>query len=145
MTLMRWIPGNELAKTEADAFSEMRRLQDEMLQLFDSSVAHRSFGGMFVPAIDVIEDKDNLIVRADLPGLTKDDVEITIQDNVLTLRGEKKEESETKEKNFYRMERSYGVFNRSFELPATVNANKVEAKFKDGVLRPKKPSLSRSK
>jgi HSP20 family protein len=145
MTLMRWTPRNEIARTEADPFSELRRLQDEMLQLFDTSLARKPFNGAFAPAIDVSEDKDNLIVKADLPGLTKDDVEITLQDNVLTLRGEKKQESETKEENFYRMERVHGVFSRSFELPVTVNANKVAATFKDGVLQITLPKTEEAK
>jgi len=145
MTLMRWTPRNETARTETDPFSELRRLQDEMLQLFDTSVGRRPFNGAFAPAIDVSEDKDNVIVKADLPGLSKDDIEISLQDNVLTLRGEKKEESETKEKNFYRMERVHGVFSRAFELPATVNASKVAATFKDGVLHITLPKSEEAK
>jgi HSP20 family protein len=145
MTLTRWTPRSEIARTEWDPFAELRRLQDEMLQLFDSSLARRPFNGVFSPAVDVSEDKDNVIVKADLPGLTKDDVEITLQDNVLTLRGEKKQQTERKEENFYRMERVHGTFSRSFELPVAVNANKVAATFKDGVLHITLPKAEEAK
>jgi HSP20 family protein len=145
MTLIRWTPRHEIARTETDLFSELRRLQDEMLQLFHASTGRGPFNAAFVPAIDVSEDKDNIVVKADLPGLTKDDIEITLQDNVLTVRGEKKQESETKGKNFYRRERAHGAFHRSFELPASVNASNVAATFKDGVLRITLPKAEQAK
>jgi HSP20 family protein len=115
-----------------------------MMQLFDSQVV-RAFDGGLTPALDVYEDKDNIIVKADLPGLTKDDIEISLQDNVLTLRGEKKRDSEVKEENYYRLERSYGTFNRSFELPTSVDASKIEATFKNGVLQITLPKTEEAK
>lgn len=145
MTLMRWTPRSELLRTPFDPFAELRRLQDEMAQLFDSSLTRSAFDGGFMPALDVFEDKDNVIVKADLPGLTKDDVEITLQDDVLTLRGEKKQEKEVKEENYHRVERVYGSFNRSVSLPVAVDANKVEATFKDGVLRITLPKAEEAK
>ncbi len=74
-----------------------------------------------------------------MPGLSKDDVKISYEDGVLTIRGEKKQESESKDKNYHRVERSYGMFERSFRLPSRIEANAIEAKFKDGVLNLRLP------
>jgi len=88
----------------------------------------------WVPQVDVAETKDEIIIRAEVPGMTKEDITVTLQDNVLTLRGEKKQEKTEKEVAFHRMERSYGSFVRSFTLPTLVQADKVKATYKDGVL-----------
>jgi HSP20 family protein len=86
------------------------------------------------PRIDIIENNHNFIVKAELAGLNKDDVKITLQDNILTLKGEKKEEKERKDANYRICERRYGKFIRSFRLPSTVNSKKIDASFKDGIL-----------
>ncbi|HLG94364.1 MAG TPA: Hsp20/alpha crystallin family protein [candidate division Zixibacteria bacterium] len=86
------------------------------------------------PSVDIAETKDEIKVIAEVPGMTKEDISISLQDNVLTLRGEKKEEKEEKGKTFYRTERSWGSFVRSFTLPAAVLAGKVKAVYKNGVL-----------
>ena len=88
----------------------------------------------WMPAVDIREADDHLLVTAELPGLTRDDVNITLENNVLTLTGERKFEKEAKEENFHRVERSYGAFTRSFALPNNVDPEKVDAAFKDGVL-----------
>lgn len=90
---------------------------------------------VFSPAIDVVVEKDNVIVKADLPGLTKDDVSVTLQDNYLTITGEKKQETEQQEANYFLSERVYGSFTRTIELPLAVDAAKIEARFKDGTLQ----------
>ncbi len=90
--------------------------------------------GDWVPVVDVTENKDEVIVRAEVPGMTKEDITVTLQDNVLTLRGEKKQEKEEKDASYHRMERSYGSFVRSFNLPTVVQVDKVKAAYKDGVL-----------
>jgi HSP20 family protein len=90
--------------------------------------------GVWMPAVDVFETPEHIVLKADLPDVDKDAVDISIENNTLTLKGERKLEKETKEKNFYRMERSYGTFSRSFTLPPTVAADKVEAAFDNGVL-----------
>lgn len=87
------------------------------------------------PVVDVAETDNALTITAELPGMAQDDVEITLADGILTLRGEKKAEAEEKEKNYYLLERSYGAFSRSFRLPPTVDQEKCEAKFDKGVLR----------
>jgi HSP20 family protein len=86
------------------------------------------------PAIDVVDGKDELVLRADLPGLTEKDIEITVQDGALRLNGQRAEEKETKEEDCYCSERWSGTFSRTLTLPAEVNADKVNASFKNGVL-----------
>jgi HSP20 family protein len=142
MALIRYRP-----RRDWDPFARLQELQDEMSRLFDWSLTHVPVrdAGVISIATDIYEEKDNIIVKAELPGLTRDDIEILLQDNVLTLRGEKKSETEVKEENFYRMERSYGKFERSFELPAKVDPNKVAATFKDGVLRITLPKSEEAK
>ncbi|MEK6551971.1 MAG: Hsp20/alpha crystallin family protein [Bacteroidota bacterium] len=88
----------------------------------------------FYPRIDISEDKDNINVVAEIPGVKKDDIKITLQDNILTIEGEKKNETEQKEKNYFRSERIHGSFKRCFTLPDLVDSEKVEAKFEDGML-----------
>lgn len=88
----------------------------------------------WAPVVDVAETKDEVIVRAEVPGMTKEEISVTLQDDVLTLRGEKKQEKTEKEADFHRIERSYGSFVRSFTLPTLVQTDKVKAAYKDGVL-----------
>ena len=104
--------------------------------LFDTSgrQAHR-----WVPAMDLVEADDHFVLKADLPGLSEDDVAIEVQDNVLTISGSREAEHERKEKGWYRLERSYGTFSRSLTLPDGVNAEKVEANFDRGVLEIRVP------
>jgi len=128
MAITRWRP-----------FRDMVGIQDEMNRLFDDlfgrSVLRTGLTeGVWSPSVDVSEDKDNVIIRAEMPGMFKDDVKISIQENVLTLKGEKKQEKEEKDKNYHRIERSYGSFCRSFQLPTSIKSDKVEASYKDGVL-----------
>ena len=91
--------------------------------------------GDFSPRVDIADDENALTINAELPGIGKDDVKITVnEDNVLTIRGEKKREEKTEDKNYMRVERSYGSFTRSFALPDTVDSENISASFKDGVL-----------
>ncbi|MCA9407656.1 MAG: Hsp20/alpha crystallin family protein [Candidatus Omnitrophica bacterium] len=91
-------------------------------------------GQDWYPAIDISEDKNNVYVKADLPGLKKEDIQVSVHNDVLTIKGERKSESEHKDKNFHRVERSYGVFQRTLELGSAVDKTKVKANYKDGVL-----------
>ncbi len=88
----------------------------------------------FSPRIDISEDEKHLVIEAEIPGMKKEDIKITLQDNILTIKGEKKQEEEKKVKNFYRSERVFGSFSRSFTLPVEVNSDKVEAKYENGAL-----------
>ncbi len=99
----------------------------------------------WTPAADVAEQANEYVVKMELPGINKDDVKITIKENVLTIQGEKKHEKETKESNFHRVERSYGSFQRSFALPTTVKTDMIEAAYKDGILNVTLPKADEAK
>jgi HSP20 family protein len=99
----------------------------------------------FIPALDVAEDKDNFTIKVDLPGIRKDDVHLSFEDGILSIEGERKEENEQKDKNYHRVERTYGRFIRSFNLGTGVDASKIQANYKDGVLQVVVPKLERAK
>jgi HSP20 family protein len=128
MAITRWRP-----------FRDMVSIQDEMNRLFDDffgrPLARPEWEGTWSPSVDVSETKDNVIVNAEIPGMSKEDVKVTVQDNILTLSGEKKQEKEEKNGSYHRIERSYGSFRRSFTLPTFVQADKVKAAYKDGILK----------
>jgi HSP20 family protein len=87
-----------------------------------------------IPSVDIFEDKDDIVVKAEIPGIAKDDVNVNVTDNTITISGEKKKEEKVEKKDYYRLERSFGSFSRTFHLPAEVQTNKAKATFKDGVL-----------
>ena len=97
------------------------------------------------PVVDVYEEKDEVVVKAELPGLDKKDIEVKISDSQLTLKGQKKQEEEIEQENYYRRERSFGAFLRSVELPTNVRADKVKASFKNGVLEVRVPKTAEAK
>jgi HSP20 family protein len=111
--------------------SEINRLVDT---LFEPANANANRFQRWAPAMDLIEAEDKFVLKADLPGLGEDDVTIEVQDNVLTVSGERKVEHERKERGFYRVERSFGRFSRSLTLPEGVNAEGIKANFDKGVL-----------
>jgi HSP20 family protein len=88
----------------------------------------------WIPVVDIAEHDDQYVVKVELPGVNKEDVKITLESNILTIRGDKKQEKETKNENYHRIERSYGSFQRSFTLPTTVKNEKIDAVYKDGIL-----------
>jgi HSP20 family protein len=97
------------------------------------------------PAVDVFEEKDDIVVKAEIPGMEKDNIQVNLTDHTLTIKGEKKKEEEVKEENYYRSERSYGSFLRTLELPRDVHADKVKATFKNGVLEVRMPKTEEAK
>ena len=106
----------------------------------------REFGGAWMPPVDIYSTGEHaLVIKAEIPGMNKDEIEITVENFTLTIRGEKKTEETVKNDQFHRVERSYGTFTRSFALPQTVDANKVEAAYKDGVLTIKLPQREEAK
>ncbi len=133
---------NALIRTPKSAFSGPRDpfhgLFDRVFDNFwnDSDFVPDGEAGArtFLPAVDILETDGAFVVTADLPGLKKDDIDVSIEDNVLTVSGERKFEKNEDEGTFRRVERSYGTFRRSFALPRGVDPSKVEAKFEDGVL-----------
>jgi HSP20 family protein len=97
------------------------------------------------PSVDVFEEKDEVVVKAELPGMGKEDIDVKVTDDVITISGEKKKEEKVEKKNYYRMERSYGSFTRSLRLPAEVQTEKASAKFKEGVLEIRLPKTEEAK
>jgi HSP20 family protein len=118
-----------------------------MNRLFDASVRRTGVGATdgFIPPMDVTVLKDHVLVKADLPGLRKEDVTVTLEDGYLTIRGEKKGETETKDAHSFHRERVFGSFTRSFEVPVAVDAKRIEATFKDGVLEVRLPKSEEAK
>jgi HSP20 family protein len=97
------------------------------------------------PTIDVFEEGDNVVVKAELPGMGKEDIDVKVTDDIITISGEKKKEEKVEKKNYYRMERSYGSFTRSLRLPTEVQTEKAVAKFKEGVLEVRIPKTEEAK
>lgn len=124
-----------------DPFGEMQRLTDQVLRGWTGETPARNFA----PAVDIYEDDDAIVVRAELAGVKPEDVHIEVENNVLTLSGERKLEREDKREGYHRIESVYGTFTRSFALPDTADAEKVEADMNEGILTvriPKKPETA---
>jgi HSP20 family protein len=139
MEIIPWRPfGGEL--------SSLRREMDDIWnRFFGETPLARRISTEWWPTVDVSETKDSLVVKAELPGLDAKDVEVSISGNVLTLKGEKKSEEEEKGEHHYRAERYYGSFQRSFQLPTSVQTDKVEATFDKGVLKITLPKVEEAK
>jgi HSP20 family protein len=130
MAIVRW-----------DPFRDVTTLQERMNRLFDQALSRTRMddeegltASMWSPAVDIFETSDSIVMKAELPGVSRDNIEIRVQDNTLMLKGERKFEREVKEENYLRIERSYGAFQRAFNLPTVVQQDKIKAVFKDGVL-----------
>lgn len=117
-------------------FKELETLSERMRSIFDDlpTAFNLDLTSSFYPRVDIAEDDQNVYVTAELPGVDKKDVKVSLQDNVLTIKGEKKSEIKDENKNYFRIERTYGSFCRSFQLPAEVDHDKVKAKFENGML-----------
>jgi len=126
MAITRWDPFREVVALQNRMNTLFRDLNDE-----DSPVAAASF----VPAVDIYEDAKKVVLKLEVPGIEEKDLDIRVENNTLTVKGERKFESEEKEQNFHRIERRYGSFFRAFTLPSTVNAENVAASYNAGVLR----------
>lgn len=132
MAIVRWEP-----------FRDLVSVQDRMNRIFDEAFRGQgratddewALGGSWAPAVDIFEHEGNLVLKAELPGVDPKDVDVRVENNVLTLRGERKFESEVKREQYHRVERAYGSFSRSFTLPNAVDTEKIKAEYKDGVLR----------
>jgi HSP20 family protein len=128
-------------------FRELARLEREMEDMFGRLPAW-PWGEPergWAPAVDLIDHKDELVLRADLPGLEEKDIEVTVQDGSLVIRGERKEEKEEKKEDYYCSERTYGMFARTLPLPTGVDADRVKATFKNGVLEVHLPKAAEAK
>jgi HSP20 family protein len=122
-----------------DPFRELRSLQDEVNRVFNSGFSRSSdnelMRGAWNPSVDIFENKDQIVLEAEVAGISPDDVNISIENNVLTIHGERKFEKKDEQDNFHRIERGYGSFTRSFTLPSTVSSENVNASFDNGILR----------
>ncbi len=128
MAVVRW-----------DPFRDLLSIQDRMNKLFEETVSRSRAqegiaGSTWSPAVDIFETPDTIVLTAELPGLTKEDIEIEIRDHTLTLKGERRLAKDVQEENYLRIERAYGVFQRAFTLPTTIQQEKIRAVFRDGVL-----------
>lgn len=141
MAIVRWL----------DPFRDLTSIQERMNQIFEDALA-RSRGrdeglrtGMWTPAVDIYEKDDAVVVKAELPGVEKNQISVEVKDGILTLRGERKFERDVKEESYHRIERSYGTFLRSFSLPVSVDQDQVKATFRDGVLEVELPKKEQAK
>jgi len=136
MALVRWSQQRDLPTFPSDVLNmqrEINRMFDSFFRsgwIEDTGLAPAAWS----PATDIVESDAGYVVKVELPGMSRDDVKITMQENQLSIHGEKKHEKEGKEKGFHRIERSYGAFQRCFTLPTAVDASKIDASFKDGIL-----------
>ena len=132
MTLVRWEPTREVDSLQ----SEVNRVFDAF---FGAGAGNATRARRWVPAMDLVETEDHLVLKADLPGLGHDDVAIEVKDNVLTVAGERRAEHEANSEGFYRVERAFGSFSRSMTLPDGIDAERIAADFHDGVLEVRIP------
>ncbi len=141
MAIVRWM----------DPFRDVMGIQDRMNRLFEDFLTRgrgREEGieaGAWAPAVDIYETDNDVVVKAELPGVKKDEIGVEVKAGVLTLRGERKFEKEVKEENYHRVERSYGSFLRAFTLPTSVEEDKVSAKLAEGVLEIHLPKKAEAK
>ena len=138
-----------MAIVKVDPFREFAAMQDRMNRLFGNVYLRdedTGIRGSWMPAVDIFEtDNHDLVLKAELPGINREDIEVTVENSTLVLKGEKKFDVDVKEENYRRIERTYGTFHRSFTLPNTVDASKVSAEFKNGVLTVKLPFKEEAK
>jgi len=140
MTLVRW-----------DPFRELEDVSDRLNQMFHRSAPARTNGketmvvADWAPSVDVSETEGEYQIKAEIPDVKKEDVKVTLEDGVLTIQGERKQEKEVKGKRYHRVERSYGRFARSFTLPDVIDEEKVKAEFKDGILHLALPKSEKAK
>lgn len=130
-----------------EPFRGISTLQEQVNRLFENSFPGRQEGSLasWAPAVDVHETENELVVTADIPGMNEKDLDVRVENNMLTISGERTTESNVKEDNYLRVERSYGSFSRSFSLPNTINPEAVAAEYKNGVLTVKLPKRAEAK
>jgi HSP20 family protein len=135
MAIVRWEPARELASMEIDRLNQMF-----------SDFYGQAFSRAWVPAVDIYEtDAHEVVLKAELPDMKREDINLTFENGVLTLKGERKFEQEAKKENYQRVERHHGTFTRSFTLPNTVDATRISAAYKDGVLTIRLPQREEAK
>ena len=142
-----------MAIVRFDPFRDLVGLQERMNQMFDASFRGVSrtggedwaLGGSWAPAVDIYEHEGNIVLKAELPGVDPKDVDVRLENNTLTLCGERKIDNEVKQESYHRVERAYGAFTRGFTLPSVVDQEKIKADYKDGVLKVTLPKREEAK
>lgn len=139
-----------MAVLKWDPLRDLLSIQDRMNRLFEQTLSRsraeeRVTASTWSPAVDIYETPETIIMKADLPGLSREDIEIQIRDNTLSLRGERRFAKDVQQENYLRIERAYGAFQRNFTLPATVQQDQIRATFRDGVLELTLPKAEEAK
>ena len=141
MAIVRW-----------DPFRDLMTIQERMNRLFDQTLSKTRVddeegltASTWSPAVDIFETADSIVLKAELPGVSRENIDIQVRDNAMTLKGERRFEREVKDENYLRIERSYGAFQRGFNLPAMIQQDKIKAVFKDGVLEVTLPKAEEAK
>ena len=147
MALIRWNPVRDGVTFPSDMFQMQREIDSMFDRFLGGSLAEDGsvFTSNWTPAVDITEHENEYIVKMELPGVSKDDVKITLENSVLTVKGEKKQEKESKSSNFHRVERTYGSFQRTFTVPSGVKADSIDASYKDGILNIALPKAEEAK
>jgi HSP20 family protein len=146
MTLKEELSMNSI--TRWDPFRGLSTLQDEVNHLFDSAFKANAASpelAVWAPAVDIHETENELVVKADLPDVSEKDIDVRVENDMLTIRGERKLDQTVKEDSFLRVERAYGMFSRSFRLPRTVTTEGIQASYKNGVLEVTLPKRAEAK
>jgi HSP20 family protein len=131
MAIVRWEPFRDLVTIQ----DRMNRIFDDAFRVPRGAEDEWALGGSWAPPVDIYEQGGNLVLKAELPGIDPKDVDVRVENNVLTLRGERKFDQDVKRENCHRVERAYGTFSRAFTLPNIVDTTSIKAEFKDGLLR----------
>jgi HSP20 family protein len=134
--------------THWDTYAGFSGLQEQVNRLFEGSFPRRADNSAlttWAPAVDIYETENELVVKADLPDVNEKDIDVRVENNTLTVRGERKFQEKSEKDNFLRVERTYGAFSRSFSLPNTVNNEAIQADYKNGVLTVTLPKRAESK
>lgn len=134
--------------TRFDRFRNLSTLQEQVNRLFETSFPARGDNAAlttWAPAVDIYETENELVIKADLPEMDEKDLDVRVENNMLTIRGERKFENKVKEDNYLRIERTYGAFTRSFSLPTTVNTEAIKAEYNNGVLTVTLPKRAEAK
>ena len=136
LTVSRWEPLRDLVT-----------MQNRLNRIFGDPMTYSNAEGVgtWAPPVDVIEEQDRLVFRAEIPGVSKDDIDVKIENGTLVLRGEKKPVQENENDTVHRVERFYGSFTRSFTLPTNLDTDRIEARYKDGVLELESPKAEQAK
>ena len=142
MAIVKWEPYRRTLSPLRNWFDMTSQMNQFLDNIFGEDDTDKVAWG---PSVDVVENDDNLQIMAELPGIKMDEVKISLTDNILTVKGEKKNEVSESKRNFYRVERCYGRFQRSFTLPSTVDAERVKASLENGVLTITLPKAEQAK